>query len=196
MVPWSHDQILFLLIFPSFSGLPPTHKNKLRNALMWFHLCFLECPPWLPWISLQSFRHNGTPTSDVSARREWGGQRGGGRRMGGVRKASLLLLITIPPRSPARSRCCGWVEQSWTRRRQEPSAHRFFSHFPSCASFPSPPVNVAEELTQEHGEYFYFTLLHPPTNTLLLFSTHFCKSLLKIGTPRTSFTEISQLKCP
>lgn len=74
---------------------PFSCKNKLRKALMWFHLCFLECPPWLPWISLQSFWHNGTPTSDVSARRERGGQRGG--RMGGVRKASLLLLITIPP---------------------------------------------------------------------------------------------------
>lgn len=73
----------------------------------------------------------------------------------------------------------------------------FFPRFPSCASFPSPPVSVAEELTQEHSEYFYYYTFTPPQQTHSFCFPHIFVNLdTKIGTLRTSFTEISQFKCP
>lgn len=83
--------------------------------------------------------------------------------MGGVRRASLLLLITIPP-PPVLQLGAGAVD-GWSRVERgggRSGALTVVFPFSFMCIFPIASSEVAEELTQEHSEYFYFTLLHPP----------------------------------
>lgn len=66
----------------------------------------------------------------------------------------------------------GGAELNEAAAEAERSLLFFLLPFSPCASFPAPPVKptAAEELTQEHSEYFYFTLF---THTHILFYPHF-----------------------
>lgn len=121
---------------------------------------------WLPWISLQSFWHNGTPTSDVSAwwwwwgaeLRETEGETREEEKAEG-REGRQPVAHDHSTTSSNSTRLAP-VHGCEVRKAAAGVERTVPARFPSCASLSAPREEraAAGELIEQHSEYFHFAL--------------------------------------